>query len=91
MIYTKPQWNKLFLQMTALNCEDGSHHKLREFRAWGDSLHELITYAQEHTPGIVLSEKPKMMEYLVWEGVPTPKKSAIYKWTYKPTIRQDEK
>lgn len=90
MIYTQPQWSKLFLQMTAIDCIDGSHDKLREYRIWGDSLHELIEFAQDHTPGIVLSEKPRVMEYLIWNGVPSPKKSAIYKWIYQPTIPQNE-
>lgn len=93
MIYTEPQWNKLFLQMTAIDTAEaipaGQPH-CHEYRAWGDSLHELIEYAQTHTPGIVLAEEPKIMEYLIWDGVPAPNKHAVYKWTYKPTLRKNE-
>ena len=90
MIYTEPRWDKLFLQMTSIDTSVPDQPYCHEFRAWGDTLHELIAYAQEHTPGIVLVEEPTIMEYLIWDGVPAPNKQSIYKWTYTPSIRKNE-
>lgn len=90
MIYTDPRWDKMFLQMTSINTSVPGQPSCHEFRIWGDTLHELVAYAHEHTPGIVLAEEPAIMEYLIWEGVPAPNKKSIYKWTYTPTIRRNE-
>lgn len=93
MIYTEPHWDKMFLQLSTLDkrvhTPNEYHEHWHEYRIWGDTLHELIEYAHEVTPGLVLANSSRMVEYLIWDGVPSPTKPAVYKWTYSPTIPKD--
>lgn len=87
MIYTEPQWSKFFLMITCICPQNPLQSQCIETRVWGDEIEELVDYAQEITSSLALANHPKIMEYLIWDGVPAPHKSAVRKWIYHPTIR----